>query len=234
MTLIIGSIRSKDVILTADGRSTVTNHGRVVNTDDHFQKLFPVPHHPVVIAQMGENLLNGKPLPVFIGEFIQQLNTGNLTILQIMDELRQYVHPAIRARLQSLEHPLFDCNFWVAGFSAMEKSPSMIEVFWKLKDNVLLTEERRFLPIAVVPGGDGKNQIEKVDWHKVEGKSVDQVRAYHGTLMNEAMTAKINPNTVGGDICEVVITPVEWRWTKAPRRSTDPTPGGAAQLNKEP
>ncbi len=190
--------------------------GVATAVNDHFQKLYPIPDHPVVIAHMGENDLDGQPLGEFLGRFMRQLNTGNYTILEISDQLSAYAHAPVRARFRSLGNPAYGCNFWVAGFSCREKAPSMVEVFWQLKDEVLTTEERRFTPISVVPGGAGAAQVHKVDWHAVEGKSIKEVRAYHKALMDEAMQAAVKPNSVGGHVHELVITPEKWRWTQPP------------------
>lgn len=221
MTLILASIRPHDVILTADGRSTTIDEGKVERIDDHFQKLFPIPHHPVVIAHMGENILDGLPLRKFLGRFIKDLNTGNYTILEIADQLRQYAHAPIRSRFEQLGDPAFSVNFWVAGFSYHEPGPRMVEVFWKQDGDVLRTEERHFAPVFVVPGGFGQDQITPVDWHRVDGKSIKQVIAYHRSLMHQAIHAKVENNTVGGRIHELVIKPAKWHWTQRPIRTDD-------------
>ncbi|HSU66880.1 MAG TPA: hypothetical protein VLJ39_08420 [Tepidisphaeraceae bacterium] len=216
MTLIIASVRPHDIVLTADGRSETIVKGVVTGVDDHYQKLFPIPDHPVVIAHMGENLLGGKPVKAFLAKFIAGLNTGNFTIQEIADQLRAYAHPAIRARLNALGKPRFGVNLWVAGFGSHDEGPSVIETFWKYSDESLLTTERRFSPFCVVPGGDGQFEISKVDWHEIQGKSVDEVRAYHHRIMEQALHAKTDNNSVGGRIHELVITPASWRWTEPP------------------
>jgi len=224
MTLILASVRPHDVLLTADGRSTTIINGAVAGIDDHCQKLFPIPGHPVVIAHMGENQLGGGPVQKFLGQFIASLNVGNFTISGIDDELRQYAHAAIRARFKALGSPRWGVNLWVAGFSFHEEAPSLIEVFWKQTQDVLTTEERHFAPTFVVPGGDGKNQIRHVDWHNIAGKSLDDVRGYHRILMEQAINANVNPNTVGGMIHELVITPAEWQWIQRPNSPPDTMP----------
>ena len=216
MTLILASIRPHDVVLTADGRSSTIDKGTVVRIDDHFQKLFPIPHHPVVIAHMGQNEFGGESIRLFLKRFIRSLNTGNFTILEIADQLREYAHPAIRSEFEKLDKPAFGVNLWVAGFSYHAEAPRMVEVFWKRTADVLTTEERHFDPITVVPGGSGQNQIAKVDWHRVAGKPRRKVIAYHRSLMRQAIHAKVEHNGVGGRIHELVITPARWHWTKRP------------------
>lgn len=220
MTLILASIRPSDVVMTSDGRSTLVDKGQVVSTYDRYQKLFPIPHHPVVLAHMGENLLGGVPARKFLRRFMRRLNAGNYTILQIADRLRRYAHPAIRARLEQLGQPPFGVNLWVAGFSSYEPQPRMIEVFWKLENGVLKTEERHFDPTTIVPGGTGQGQITPVDWHRIADKPIDQVIAYHRSLMKEAIDARVDHNSVGGSIHELIIKPDKWNWTIRPEPKT--------------
>lgn len=216
MTLIIASVRPRDVILTSDSRSVLVNKGVVTGIDDRYQKLFPVPEHPIVIAHMGQNLLGGMPIKRLVSDFLAHLNVGDLTILQIADRLRDYAHAVIRTTFNEISRPLFGVNFWVAGFSCHEEKPGLVEVFWKQTGDILTTEERHFTPTCVVPGGSGAGQIDKVDWHQVDGKSVDDVRAYHHALMDQAINAKVEHNEVGGAIHELLITPADWRWTQGP------------------
>jgi len=231
MTLMLASIRPSDVVITADGRSTTRTNGRVAGVDDHFQKLYPIPDHPVVIGNLGENDLDGKPLGEFLGEFFGQLNTGNHTIEQIADELRKFAHPAIRRRLKSVKAPEVRCGFWVAGFGSKEEHPRLVENFWKWKDPVLSCDEHQYVPISIVEGGDGQKQIHPADWHVEKDKSVEQVREYHKTMMDEALKARMEFNPVGGHVHELVITRSQWQWTQPPMPkelaapSTRPTSG---------
>jgi hypothetical protein len=72
------------------------------------------------------------------------------------------------------------------------------------------------LPLSIIEGGDGQKQIHPADWHIENDKSIEQVREYHRSLMNEAMNAKVEFNSVGGHVHEVVITRAEWKWTLPP------------------
>ena len=217
MTLMIASVREKDLVLTADGRSTTRKDGVVTGVDDAFQKLFPIPDHPLVVAHMGENRLGDEPLNAFFARFFQKLNAGDLTALQVADELRHYAHPAIRTRLQTLGTQANGCNLWVAGFGFEEKRPTIVELFWQWKNGALHTEERRFGATSVIPGGDGKDQIRPVNWRDVDNKTVDEVSKYHQSLMDEAMAAKLPHNSVGGHVHELVITREQWRWLRPPK-----------------
>lgn len=228
MTLILTTLRPKDVLITSDSRSTIRKKGEPVTFNDTFQKLFPIPDHPVVIFNHGENDLNGQHLPTFINDFVKNLNTGNYTIEEIGDQLRAYAHPHIRKRLKSLDASIENraCGFCVVGFGTQPKEPRMVEIFWKLvpsstkgKDftaESLTTEEHQWPPVSVIPCGLGVKQIDKVAWQQVADKPIEEVEKYHATLMQEAMTAKIEPNTVGGPIHELIITREGWAWTHRP------------------
>ena len=230
MTLMLSSIRPRDILLTADGRSTTRVNGVVTGVDDRSQKLFPVPDHPLVIAHMGENRLGELSLGEFLGRFMRQLNAGDLTVLQVADRLRDYAHPAIRTRLTSLGLPANGCNLWVAGFGFEEKEPSAVELFWQLKDGALTIVEQQFRPISITSGGDGKSQIRPADLREVADRPIEQVRTYHRSLMNEALNAKVEHNSVGGHVHEVHITREHWRWMIPPKppspASTRPAPAG--------
>lgn len=215
MSLVIASVRPADIVISADSRCTVTENGVIKRVDDHFQKIFPIRDHPVVIAHMGENRLNELPLSEFIGRFVGQLNTGNYTIREIADELERYARASVRERLRGFGAKS-GCNLWVAGFSVHEPGPQLIELFWQWRESVFVTEEREFNPIAVVSGGDGKALAPEVDWKSVDGKSVQETCDYQRSLIRKAIDADVKNNTVGGAIHEVLITSSDWHWTLPP------------------
>jgi len=216
MTFIVTSLRPHDIVITADSRATLENGGKFAGVLDTFQKIFPVPDHPVVLAHHGENDLGGKPLGEFIDAFIARLNAGNLTILAIADELRHYAHPAVRACLKGLVPEKHGCGFLIAGFGADDRGPSVVELFWKIHDEAVVTDERQSFPIAVIPSGSGASQADPADWHKIADRPVEKVRAYNDHLLDEAISAAVKENSVGGSIHEVVVTREKWEWTRPP------------------
>lgn len=216
MSLVMASLLPHDIVISADGRSTVTVNGEVTEVDDRFQKIFPIPDHPVVLAAMGENRLGGRPLTEFLGAFISRLNTGDFTMIEIADRLHAYAHPFVRERLAGLRLLKNGCGFWVAGFSVHEPGPRLVKIFWTWKETVLLTEELHYEPLSIVAGGDGKEQIDPVDWHAIDGKTVDEVCAHQRASIQKAIDAPLKVNSVGGRIHEVAIDSTEWRWTLPP------------------
>jgi hypothetical protein len=216
MTFIVTSLRPDDIVITADSRATLENGGKFAGVLDTFQKIFPVPDHPVVIAHHGENDLGKKTLGEFMDGFFARLNAGNLTILEMADELRHYAHPAVRKCLKGLSPEKHGCGFLVAGFGADDRGPSVVELFWKMHDEAIVTEERQWFPIAVIPSGSGASQADPADWHKIADYPVRKVREYNDHLLDEAIKASVKENTVGGRIHEVVVTREKWEWTMPP------------------
>jgi hypothetical protein len=214
MTLLIASIRRADVVLTADGRCTHRANGKVTSFDDHYQKIHPIPEHPLAVAHHGENLINGKPVKELLAEFFKTLNAGNHTVLEIGDLLQDYARPAIRRRLKALAGGAAS-GFWVIGFGSQSREPFGMEAFWKWDDH-LTSEEREWKPITVVAGGDGKKQIPPLDYKVIETVTVEKVRKYHKSLMDTALKTKMQYNSVGGHVHELVINREKWEWTIAP------------------
>ena len=220
MTLLIASIRPRDIVVTADGRSTTWTNGKVTAVFDTLQKIFPVPDHPLFIAHHGQNQLNGKPVSELILAFIKPLNAGNLTIGEAADDLRMVMYGKVRDELSRLDPKMNGCGFWVGGFSVHEKSPALVELFWKWTGEALVLEERHWGPTAIVTGGDGKTQIGNVSWHDIDNKTVDEVREYHRALMDKAMRPRAEPNVVGGHVHELLVSRDEWKWTLPPANSS--------------
>jgi hypothetical protein len=217
MTLILTTIRSSEVLMTADGRSVTSQAGNVTGVKDDMQKIFPVPDHPVAIAHHGENMLDGKPVGEFLARFIAQQNTGNMSVVGLADELRHAAHPAVRRRLLELRGET-GCGFLVVGFSAHQKGPAAVEVFWKLERDVLRTDEHTWGAGSMIASGSGQKQIPRMDADRGVKGSVEEAQAYHAKLMKAACDANVKNNTVGGHVHELVITPAKWEWTQPPKK----------------
>ena len=215
MTLLIASIRRAEVVLTADGRCTHRANGVVTSIEDDYQKLHPVPEHPLVVAHHGENLLDGKPVKEFLAGFFKTLNAGNHTLLEIGDLLQDYARPAVRTRLRALGKGAAS-GFWVIGFGTQAREPRGMEAFWKWDDH-LNSEEREWKPIALVAGGDGKKQLPALSVKSIENVAVEKVREFHRSLMEIAIKTEMKDNPVGGHVHELVITREKWEWTIGPK-----------------
>jgi hypothetical protein len=217
MTLILTSIRPADVVMTSDGRSILWKNGQPDSFNDRLQKIFPVPDHPLAVAHHGENLLDDKPVGEWIVAALKRLNAGNLSVEEVADELRARFHPHVRRRLRATVKSGFGFGLIVAGFGARAREPAGMELWWKIVEGVLTTEERHWGPTSITPSGSGVKQIPAVSWKEIADKDVAAVRVYHKELMNTAMWADEKPNSVGGHVHELVITASGWRWTTAPK-----------------
>lgn len=225
MTLIITSLRRADIVITSDSRATLlAADGKFSGVVDSCQKIFPVPDHPIVISHHGENELGDKPLAQFLDGFAAHLNAGNLTIQEIADQFRTYAHPAVRARLRRLAAENHGVGFLFSGFGADDAGPTVVEVFWKVRDGALVSEERQWFPLSVISSGNGAAQIERADWRNIADTPLEKVRRYNEHLLEEALTAKVEHNTVGGPVQEIMVTREKWEWTIRP---VEPAPAGA-------
>jgi hypothetical protein len=225
MTFIVTSLCPHDIVITADSRAVLEKGGNFQGVIDNFQKIFPIPDHPVVIAHHGENELDRKPLDKFVGNFIARINTGNMTILDIADEFRSYAHPAVRACLKELgDFENHGCGFLIAGFGADDRGPSVVELFWKFREQALVTDEKQWFPPSIISSGSGAGQAERLDVGKIIDCPVEKVREYNDRLLDEAINAAVKQNTVGGSIHEVVVTREKWEWARPPGKPV-PTTG---------
>jgi hypothetical protein len=221
MTLLIATIRPQDALVTADGRCTIRSKGVVTRVDDHYQKIHPVPDHPLLIAHHGDNLLGGKAVKDFLAPFFKTLNAGNHTIVELADQLREYAHAPVRARLKAVGKGTAS-GFWVIGFdddpahAADERRPRGVELFWKWEGDHLTYEEREWRPITIVAGGDGKKQIPSVSFKEIQDVPIEKVRAYHKSLMDAAIATDMKDNPVGGHVHECNITADRCAWTIPP------------------
>jgi hypothetical protein len=213
MTLLISSIRRPDLLLTADGRSTLKRGSVVTGFRDKTQKLFPVANQPIVIGQHGQNAFHGQSIASIIRQFASELPPGR-SIQTISDRLADALRVEVRDTLANLPQPNA-AGVWIAGFGSGEDEPEHAEVFWKWEDSEFVTREQRWRANEILLAGDGKKDLHP-SLRDIEEASVATVRSLHASLMNKALNADVHPNSVGGHIHEVLVTPWGWEWTIPP------------------
>lgn len=220
MTLLIGTISERYIVLTADGLSSVNPTTGAGIGSDAFQKIFPIPDIPIVLAHHGLNILSGMPIWDFIENYVRQSGAwlGTATIKEIADDVRSYTAKAAEF---VLSHPSNKgvIGFWIAGYSPREGRFELYEVCWP--DNS--TPVRHEL---MVLGGDGKQFIElyldkSLDqfhpnslWHS----PIDRTLRYHHALYKKAeeMQDASRQHIFGGQQHQLVLEKSRWRWTKRP------------------
>ncbi|HET6246298.1 MAG TPA: hypothetical protein VFE47_01265 [Tepidisphaeraceae bacterium] len=213
MTLLISSLRRFDVLLTADGRSTLRQGKVVTGFRDKTQKLFPVEGQSIVIGQHGQNAFHGQSISAIIKQFASELIPG-LGIVEISKQLGDALRDEVRETLANLPSDTA-AGVWVVGFGRGEDEPIHAEVFWKWEEDQFVTRESCWKATDVVMAGDGKKGLH-VDLRDIEDASVATVESVHAVLMYKALNANVHPNTVGGHVHEVLVTPWGWKWTKPP------------------
>jgi hypothetical protein len=200
-------------LLTADGRSTLRQGTVVTGFRDKTQKLFPVEGQPVVIAQHGQNVFYGHPFSQIIRQFSADLLPG-LSIRDISNRLGNAMHEEVRDTLLRLP-PENAAGVWVVGFGRGEDEPEHAEVFWKWEGDQFVIRESCWRAADIILAGDGKKDLHP-RLRDIEEASVETVESVNGKLMDAALNAKVEPNSVGGHVHEVLVTPWGWKWTKPP------------------
>ena len=213
MTLLISSLRRPDVLLTADGRSTLRQGTVVTGFRDKTQKLFPVDSQPVVICQHGQNMFHGHTIAEIIRNFAADLIPGR-SIRDISVELGIALHEEVRDTLSTLPEGNA-AGVWVVGFGRGEDEPEHAEVFWKWDGDQFVTRESCWRACDIIMAGDGKNGLKPRLGEIVEA-SLATVQSENARLMTAALNADVHPNSVGGHVHEVVVQPWGWTWTIPP------------------
>jgi len=220
MTLLIGTISNKHLIITADGLSHVNPKTGAGVSSDTFPKVFPVPGAQIAFAHHGLNILEGKPVDEFIGGYIGAHGTVIATarLKDIAEDLRLYAEQAAQ---KAVAHPTNTggVGFWIAGFGAGKGKPELYEIFWP--DKPVPNEHK-----GIVFGGNGKEFIEYYldnplgSFHpnQVSQYSVDFVLLYHQALYKKAESKqnKDNKSVFGGRQQQLILERTGWKWTMPP------------------
>lgn len=200
MTLLIGTVSNKHIVLTSDRRCTVEEHG-VVSHSDNFQKIFPAPGRPLAIVHHGENIFVGEngltvPLSPYLATFIPENADifDRPSIDSVTRFLLERLEPTVVRTLTSRGKLV---GFWVAGFAKGKTKPEIQEVCWH-KDG--RREVKRHGNLVV--GGDGKEHLplnvrDRLDGSynldKIPKASVERARRYHDKLFDIALQKEPEP-----------------------------------------
>ena len=223
MTLLIGTISSTNIAITADGISIAnpeTGAGIVSNT---FQKIFPFPNLSVAIAHHGFNILDGFPINEFLQHFMTNADKdfAVLDVHEIAIELHKFTDSAANKIFANPKNKGV-IGFWVAGFSSekLRSLPLLYEICWP--DNQRPKQHK-----IIVFGGDGKKYIDyhieefekdKSKCEKVIRYSVEDAVKFHNEIYEEAEEKQndIGQNIFGGHQHQLVIENNGWRWINPP------------------
>jgi hypothetical protein len=222
LTLLIATISSSNIVITADGlsRAHPDTGGGVQSTS--FQKIFPLPRTPVAIAHCGYNILDSHPVSKFLELFIAhgKLDRTTLGVYEIALELQKFTDAAARAILDSPRNTDV-IGFWVAGLLSESQAPLLYEICWPNHPD---PKQHK----TIVLGGDGQEfighhiaELERAPskCHEIEGYAVENALDLHRELYVEAERKQNekHKNIFGGHQHQLIIETSGWRWTKAPR-----------------
>lgn len=221
MTLLIGTISKSHIVITADGLSRVNPVTGAGIDSDAFQKVFPVPGVPVTFAHHGFNILMGKPIGEFIGDYVSLHMTkiSSSSVKEIAEDLRSYTTQAAQTVLADPTNKGV-IGFWIAGFSHGRGKSELYEVCWPDDSNPRRHE-------IMVLGGDAKQFIiayldQPLGPFRPNGiaqYSVAFICQYHQALYGKAKEkqTKAGHNIFGGQQHQLVIEKKGWRWTTPPK-----------------
>ncbi len=221
MTLLIGTISKRHIVITADGLSLVNPTTCAGVGSETVQKIFPVPNIPVAFVHHGLNILDGNPVGQFIGAYIETHGTviSSASIKEIAEDLRSYSERPAQITLADPTNSGV-VGFWVAGFSPGKRRPELYEVCWPDYSDPLEKE-------TMVLGGGAQQFIKsylklplgRFSPNSIGQSSVGFVRDYHEALYNKAKDKqdKTGQNIFGGHQHQLVLEESGWRWTKPPK-----------------
>jgi hypothetical protein len=193
MTLLIGTVSNKHVVLTSDRRCTVEERG-VVSHSDNFQKVFPAPGRPLAIVHHGENMFvseNGLTVPPSpcLATFIRE--NADIFDQPSIDSVTRFLveplEPTVVRTLTSRRKRLV--RFWGAGLAKGRTRPEIHEVCWH-KDGRREVKKHGNL---VVRGDGGKKHLPPNVRDRLNGSynldeipkaSIERATSYHDKLFD--------------------------------------------------
>jgi hypothetical protein len=188
MTLLIGTISKRHIVITADGLSWVNPTTGAGIGSDTYQKVFPIPGIPIAFAHHGLNILMGKSIGEFIGDYISQYGTriSTANIKEIAEDLRSYTAESAEIILADPSNKGI-IGFWIAGFSPGKGKSELYEVSWPDSPDPCKHE-------IIVLDGDAKQfiityldqSLGRFHPNSIWQSSVDFVCRYHQALYKKA------------------------------------------------
>jgi hypothetical protein len=221
MTLLIGTISKRHIVITADGLSRVNPTTGEGISSETFQKVFPITGVPIAFAHHGLNILMGKSIGEFIGDYIRQYGTriSTASIKEIAEDLRSYTAEPAETILADPSNKGV-IGFWIAGFCPGKGKPELYEICWPDNPSPYKHE-------TIVLGGDAKQfvvsyldqPLGKFPPNSIWQSSVDFVCQYHQALYKKANDKQNATSQIifGGHQHQLVLEKSGWNWTIPPR-----------------
>jgi hypothetical protein len=233
MTLLIGTkacSKKPHVVITADGLSTTWDGVTRRVSSERVQKIFPIPDVPIVVAHYGENVICGRTMDSFLGQFVRECpERSTKSIDDIAKALGDYADMSARSTLGEIGTRKI-IGFWVAGIVDCRRYPELVEVYWKRDPEsgriACKTQVRGNLALA----GDRGDLIshfcrQPVDgmfhFEKIPKKDINYALKFHARLYRIAETKQTESADLlfGGHRHQLTIGRDGWKWTVPPIQS---------------
>jgi len=179
MTLLLGTLTTTRVVITADGFSVKNEkEGRRAIGRTTLQKVF-TDEKRLAIAHYGENLVDGTTIASILRELVKQ-DLSSTAILDVAQHLQRTI-------------PIPDGGFWVAGFDPDTEFPVMYKV--------VSPNEHAGLPIELGPcllhrSGAGAEFVHTQD--ELGMDDLQELTAYHDSVYGTALENQGNGRKVFG------------------------------------
>jgi len=161
--VLTGALSNVAVVLTADGRCRKEDRG-TVTVVDNLQKIFPLPGVPLAVAHHGQNIMGGRDIKDVVSDFTYSVGC---TILRegprrTACALKDYLDDDARTALSVLAGDTV-IGFWLTGFGAEDRSPTLYEVCWESPDEDPEIERHPTQNYGVIWGGSGERYVTEED-----------------------------------------------------------------------
>ena len=155
MTLLIGTVSQKAIVLTSDGQSKLNPVTGAGVDSDTFQKIYPLPSIPVAVAHHGLNILGRNEVRVAVYNFSNQenLDFSTLSVHEIATKLKSYFDTDAQIAVNDPTNQDV-VGFWIAGFTAGRARPEFYEIVWPNQP-----DPKKLAGLII--GGDGQKFISE-------------------------------------------------------------------------
>lgn len=227
MTLLLAARARNHILLTADGRCSVTNGGERRSTSDTLQKIFPVDNRSIAVVHHGENILSGQPISQVVATLLRNhadaFRTAGVRELSLLiaDSLDRVVSATL-TRIRNSKN----CGFWICGVEDVLRKPQMYEVIWQKESPAEIT--LRINPHGdLLIGGDGAQFIkkflqepltERLSWDRLFAGDLEYSLELHDELYRRANDAQKHSgmDVFGGHRHQLAVTVSGCQWIIPP------------------
>jgi len=218
MTLLIGTVSNKSIVLTSDGKSKRNPKTGAGSDSDTLQKIYPLPSIPIALAHHGLNILGGNEVQAAVNNFSNQktLDLSALSVIEIANELKTYFDKVAQIAVDDPTNQGV-VGFWIAGFSAAKARPEFYEIVWpkrpnpkKLSGLIMAGDAKKFISEYL------SKRLNQFEPGRVLTYDSEHCKSYHDALymIAKKRQEKRGESIFGGTQYQLVIDRKDCNWSK--------------------